>query len=330
MKTKQLLGIIVAGLVFVFVCVSSAITERFSTSFSESMNEILQSSSTSYNLPKNDYVGVVRISGTIQEDVSSNVFSQVEYDHQALLDYISELEDSESNQAILLVVDSPGGTVYASDEMYLKLMEYKQLTERPIYAYFESMACSGGYYISMAADEIYSNRNCTTGSIGVIMSMTNLKGLYDKLGIKEINITSGDNKAMGSAGEDLTDEQKDILQAYIDETYDTFTQIVATGRGMEIDKVKELADGRIYTAKQAEKNGLIDGIKQYSEMESYIYEKEGSHVEIFEPDLSGESIFNDLFAAVQLQKTKSDAQILTEYLEHKGNGVAMYYANFGN
>ena len=112
-------------------------------------------------------------------------------------------------------------------------MEYKEVTGRPIWAYFASQACSGGYYIGMAADKVYANRNCWTGSIGVIVSLMNCRDLYDKLGIKEIDITSGANKAMGSSGLDLTQEQYDILQSLVDEAYDQFVGIVSTGRGMD-------------------------------------------------------------------------------------------------
>jgi len=107
---------------------------------------------------------------------------------------------------------------------------------------------SGGYYISMASDKVFSNRNAWTGSIGVIISLTNLKGLYDNLGIKGIYITSGRNKAMGAADLELTDEQRDILQSLVDEAYEQFVEIVAEGRKMTVEEVKRIADGRILSA----------------------------------------------------------------------------------
>lgn len=149
------------------------------------------------------------------------------------------MKNSPYNKGILLIVDSPGGGVYESDELYLKLKDYKETTGNPIWTYMKSEACSGGYYISMASDKIFANRNCTTGSIGVIMSLVNTKDLYDKLGIKEINITSGKNKAMGSSGQDLTDEQKEILQSNVDEAYEQFVSIVADGRKMDVETVKK-------------------------------------------------------------------------------------------
>ena len=130
----------------------------------------------------------------------------------------------------------------------------------------QSMAASGGYYISAPCDKIYANRNCFTGSIGVTMGeMYDLTGLMEKLGIKSTAITSGRNKAMGSETQELTKEQKEIFQGLVDEAYDQFTEIVAEGRNMDIKTVRELADGRIYTAKQAKGNGLIDEVGTYQE-----------------------------------------------------------------
>jgi protease-4 len=163
------------------------------------------------------------------------------------------MEMADNNKGILLYVNSPGGTVYESDEMYLKLLEYKEKTGTPVYAYFASEACSGAYYISMAADEIYANRNTWTGSIGVIISLMNYEGLLKKIGVEEIDITSGKNKTIGSGAHEMTPQQAKILQRLVDEAYDQFTKIVAKGRDMKLEKVQKLGDGRIYSAAQAKK-----------------------------------------------------------------------------
>ena len=180
-KTKRniLIALVVACLVFVAVMgagfgklISSEITVTETTKPSESF-------------------AVINIKGTIQAGNEGS--ARVGYDHFATLDYIDQLMNDESNKGIFLDVDSGGGTVYESDEMYLKLMEYKESTGRPVHAYFNGTACSGAYYISCAADYISQNRNGWTGSIGVIISLVNYSELYDKLGIEEILITSGDN-----------------------------------------------------------------------------------------------------------------------------------------
>lgn len=199
------------------------------------------------------YIAVISIKGVIQEAGS-------EYNQRWILNTIKSLEEDDKNKGILLFIDSPGGTVYHADETYLALLDYKT-SGKNVYAYLGSMAASGGYYIACAADKIYSNRNTLTGSIGVISASTiDATGLLEKLGIKSTTIHAGKNKNMLSYNEPLTDEQREIMQSLADEAYDQFTQIVSSSRGMELERTRELADGRVYSAQQAKANGLIDEI----------------------------------------------------------------------
>ena len=174
--------------------------------FASSLGSLFSvSGSRSYDDAPRDSFAIINISGTIQASPSSPLDSY-SYDHSRLMSYVDSLMEDEGNHGILLKVNSGGGTVYHSDEMYEKLLEYKEKTGRPIYAYFEQTAASGAYYISCAADYISANRNCWTGSIGVIISYTNISGLYEKLGMEEIIISTGENKGMGSSASPLTDE----------------------------------------------------------------------------------------------------------------------------
>lgn len=210
------------------------------------------------------YIGVLHIEGTISESSSDVVTSSTSYSHQFLMDCVDDMMQDEDNKGILLYENSPGGSVYASDELYLKLEEYKRKTGRPIYTYMASEACSGAYYIASASDKIIANRNCWTGSIGVLIStIYDVSGLLDKLGISAVTIKSGKNKSMGSATTKMTKEQKQIFQSLVDEAYDQFVGIVAKGRDMSEKKVRKLADGRVYTARQAKQNGLVDQIAGY-------------------------------------------------------------------
>ena len=207
-----------------------------------------------------DYIGVVDVVGTISEDSSDT------YNHQYILNAIDAMIDDGENKGIILYVDTPGGSVFASDELYLKIKEYQKKTKRPVYASMQSMAASGGYYISAPCDKIIANRNCWTGSIGVTLgTMYDVSELLDKIGIKTNTITSGANKAMGSNVDAMTSEQREIFQSLVDEAYEQFVGIVAKGRDMKTSEVKKLADGRIYTAKQALSNGLIDEIGTFEE-----------------------------------------------------------------
>ncbi|MDO4167832.1 MAG: signal peptide peptidase SppA [Eubacteriales bacterium] len=337
MKTKQLVGILVTGAVIIAVGVTGVLSNVVKGKFTDaeeqagsSFMESLMSTQSKVTLPTEEFIGVINIVGEIAPSTSSSAWSSSssEYNHDLYLDYIDKMEKSDLNKGILLYVDSPGGTVYESDEMYLKLMEYKEQTGRPIWAYFASQACSGGYYISMAADQIYANRNCWTGSIGVIISLTNYKQLYDKLGIKEIDITSGANKAMGSGGLDLTEEQQEILQSLVDEAYDQFVGIVANGRNMSADTVKPIADGRIYSAQQALDHNLIDGIGSLEEEKAEMTKalSVSSDIKFYEPKNSS-TMMQSLFSAVDDVRPKTDTELAVEIVENKGKGVLKYYAD---
>ena len=217
-------------------------------------------------------------------------------------------------------MDSPGGTVYESEELYLKLQEYKETTDRPVWDYMAHYAASGGYMVSMASDRIYANPNTVTGSIGVIMSGYDLTGLYEKLGIRYVSITSGANKDSSQ----LTDEQIAIYQTQVDEYYNKFVNIVAEGRDMSEEDVKALADGRTYTAQQARDNGLIDEISLYEDMKDAMSEELGTD-EFYELETPS-SVWSSLFAKAEELVPKSDSQILTETAEEMESGVPMYYA----
>lgn len=265
-------------------------------------------------------VAVIEINGTIQ---GSPEFMGG-YDHEAIMNYVDELMSDDTNHAILLKVNSGGGTVYHSAELYAKLLEYKEITKRPIIAYFEQVAASGAYYISCAADYIYANENCWTGSIGVILSYTNVKGLYDKLGLEEIVIASGKNKAMGSSAGTLTDEQRDIYQSLVDESYETFVNVVSEGRKMDVETVKQIADGRIYTAKQALENGLIDGITRYEDAVEEIEDYFG--VETYKKSLSKRmSLWDYITYSISSVMPKSDMEVINELASSELNGVPLYY-----
>lgn len=206
-----------------------------------------------------DYIAALYVEGTIEEANSS-------YNQAWLLSVINKLKNDSSNVAIAMYVNSPGGGVYQADEVYFALKDYKS-TGKKLYVYMGPLAASGGYYISCPADKIFANRNTLTGSIGVIAGeLIDATELLDNLGIEIEAIHSGRNKLMGNFYEEITQEQEDIMQSISDECYEQFVGIVANERNMSIKKVKELADGRIYTATQAFKNGLIDSINTWDNM----------------------------------------------------------------
>ncbi len=321
MNKKQIGGLVIAVILFIMVGVSSVLTNTFSeTVMRESMKELLTDDS-GFNPPSEDYIAVVTVQGTIQEQTETGIFDvPVGYQHITTLDYIDNLMSDSDNKGILLYVDSPGGTVYESEELYLKLKEYKEQTGRPVWDYMAHYAATGGYLISMAADKIYANPNTTTGSIGVIMSGFDMSGLYEKLGIRYFSITSGAYKDSSR----MTEEQMAIYQTQVDEYYNKFVGIVSEGRGMDEETVRTLADGRVYTANQALENGLIDEISLYEDMTAAMSSELGAY-EFYQPE-SELDFLTSLFAKIQSVIPKSEAQILKETAAEMESGVPMYYA----
>lgn len=338
MSKKQTNGLIIAAALFVVIGIISVVTNTLSAKFLSSkegesgLNSLMSSlygsaSAALADMPTTrDFIAVVPVRGTIQASTGTGGLygSTGEYDHDLLIQYVDRLMNNDCNKGIVLRLDTPGGTVYEADELYLKLLEYKQKTGRPIWAYMESSCCSGGVYVASAADEEYANRITTTGSIGVIISTYDLSGLYEKLGIKEVNIVSAKNKDMGSSGKPMTNEQIAIYQSFVDEYYQRFVEIVAQGRNMSVEDVKKLADGRVYTATQAEENGLIDGIKTSDEFDQYVEAQSGVSY-FYEPKNTG-GYLSGLLGSMSAAKEKSEAEVLVDLMNQLGSGVPMYYA----
>ncbi len=214
------------------------------------------------------YVAVLTIDSEIAGDYqyTKTYGSYSSYNQVYLIDTIYELAADELNAGLMLYIDSPGGEVIATDELGKTIEYYKTETNRPVYAYFSSVAASGAYWLGSYADKIIAHKYCTTGSIGVTYGAhMEISELLEKLGIKVTMITSGDNKAMGSMYEPLTEEQERILQEQIDEMYDDFVNLVAENRNIPVAEVKKIADGRTMLASKALSYKLIDGIGYYSD-----------------------------------------------------------------
>lgn len=273
---------------------------------------------------RGDHIGVLYIEGTIMADDEN-------YNHQYALDTIEGMMENGDNQGLMLYVNTPGGGVYESDELYLKIKEYQETTGRPVYSYMASQATSGGYYISASADRILANRNCWTGSIGVTMgTMFDISEFLEKHGISSKTITSGPNKAMGSMTNPLTEQQQDIMQSMVDEAYEQFVGIVADGRKLDIDYVRSIADGRIYTAMQAKNVKLVDDVvKTYDEAVENMKNKEGlsdCDVAVFRY-VPPENLFTGLIEGMDKlaeSKTSGDISAIVELIE-KQNEMPLQY-----
>jgi protease IV len=174
---------------------------------------------------------------------------------------IAKAAEDPQVSAIVLRINSPGGTVTASDIMWHEIKLLKQKRKIPVIASIMDVGASGGYYIAAAADKIVVHPSTITGSIGVIMLTMNANGLMEKIGLHAQAVTSGPKKDMGSPFRPMTEEEKAIFQAVIDSFYDRFLTVVKEGRpNLSPEQVRKLADGRIYSGEQAKAFGLVDAV----------------------------------------------------------------------
>lgn len=328
MNKKQFLWFVLAMAIFTATGLLGVHSARQARENSAAMAEqaaasvqSLMGRADAVQLPPVPYVAKVSVDGTIMSGGSPLSGG---FDLKGLCDYIDSLIADENNVGMLLYVDSPGGEMKASDDLYLKLMDYKTATGRPICCYFDSMACSGGYYVAMASDEIFANRNCTCVNIGVYISTYNMTGLFEKLGVEQINFKSSENKGIGLAGVPWTDEQKEIYQTMVDLNYEQFLDVVAQGRGMTRAQVKKLDDGREMLASQALEAGFIDGICRYEEYEAQVLEKLDTDL-LYEPQASAES-WQTLLQYFSRVLPRSDTQALLDFARDHSGFVVMAYA----
>jgi protease-4 len=217
-----------------------------------------------------DKILVIPIEGVISDENSSSSFfgSSVESPVARIKETLKFAERDPDIKGVLLKINSPGGTVTASDIIYQEILRFKARKNIPVFSAFMDTAASGAYYIAMSSDAIGAHPTTVTGSVGVIMQGFNFKEGMDKLGVKDQSITSGPNKAIGSPFSEQTPEQRKILQSIIDNLFERFFQIVKKGRpNVSEAKLKELCDGRIFTADQAKKDGMIDFIGYFDDMQ---------------------------------------------------------------
>lgn len=171
---------------------------------------------------------------------------------------IKKYAGDNSIKAIVLRINSPGGSVASSQEIYSELLKIRKNSNKKVITSMGNISASGGYYIACASDKIVANPGTLTGSIGVIMAFSNMEELMGKIGIKSEVIKSGKYKDIGSPVRKFTEEDRRLLQELIDDVHDQFVNVVAKGRNLDIQRVKELSDGRIFTGRQALQVGLVD------------------------------------------------------------------------
>ncbi|MBN2040700.1 MAG: signal peptide peptidase SppA [Spirochaetes bacterium] len=209
-------------------------------------------------------VGVVRVYGSISISDSTGGYMGLLSGADAVVKKLSKLEKNPKIKAIVLRINSPGGTVGAVQEIFQKLMELRK-KNIVLVASMGDVAASGGYYIASACNHIVANHGTITGSIGVIAASPNIKGLFEKLGIKMNVIKSGKYKDILASHRDMSDEERDMLQEMIDSSYLQFLKDVSLGRNIPISDIRPYADGRVVNGESALKYRLIDSIGTYED-----------------------------------------------------------------
>lgn len=209
-----------------------------------------------------DKVLLLDLSGVISEDLPFTLGSQAP--RISLLARVREelkkAEDDDQVRALVLRINSPGGTATASDILYREISAFKERKKAPVVAAIMDVGASGAYYVALAADTIVAHPTTVTGSIGVVMLTLNAEGLLQKVGVSPVTIKSGAKKDMGSPFRGLTDEERAIFQGVIDDLYGRFVSLIVKDRHIPEAKVRAFADGRIYTAQQAQDLGLVDRV----------------------------------------------------------------------
>jgi len=183
----------------------------------------------------------------------------------AILEQLKRYEDSNSVKAILLNIDSPGGGVAVSQEIYAELRRLREKKDKTIVAYLSSTGASGAYYVACAANKIVANPGTIVGSIGVIAEWVSYAELLQWAKLKDIVFKTGEFKDTGSPTRPLTDNEKKYFQGLIDDMYVQFVEAVSSGRKLDLQEVRSMADGRVFTGRDAKERKLIDEIGNFQD-----------------------------------------------------------------
>ena len=227
-KHPVLLGLIVIGVILGVFLLSILFLSRFGEKKAFALG---------------DKIAVVNIRGMITSS-------------RDIVEQLGTFKEDDDVKAIILRINSPGGGVGPSQEIYREILRAKE--KKKIIASIESVGASGGYYVACASDVIVANPGTITGSIGVVMEFSNIEELLKKIGFRSYVIKSGKHKDIGSPLREMTPQEREILQGVIDNVHSQFVRAVAEGRNMEEGKVKRIADGRIFSGEQAKELGLVD------------------------------------------------------------------------
>ena len=319
-KNKRVISLVIVVLLVVFSLINGTLT-RSAIQKENTEDSYIQMFLRSQSVHKltlvdgnsNETIQKISIEGEIGAEMT-NIYSRA-----SIINQIKEAKYNSNVKAILLSVNTPGGGVYETAELYNELKN----SGKDVYVSMKKQATSGGYYVSMAAKKIFANTETTTGSLGVIMSYVSAQKFLNDHGVKQETIRSGEQKAVGGLTEDLPESTRKIYQEQNKEAYDRFVKAIAQGRSMSEDEVRKLADGRTYTGTQAVENKLIDKIGTEEDLINFIKEdKKLSNPKVIElrPDKAAESLLSRFVKATmksiisELNSEATSNQVERSYL----------------
>ena len=212
---------------------------------------------TAWHKPAANKIAVIHVEGVIVGGRGQGGFFGEPGGTDQLIKRLHEARDAADVKAVILRINSPGGSAPASQEVGEEIIKLRE-SGKVVVASMGDMAASGGYWLAACTDKIYANPTTLTGSIGVYIPYANWQELFQKVGIKQEKIKSGPYKDILSPDRQMTDAERAMLQLMVDDIYEQFISVVATGRKMDEQRVRQLADGRVYTGNQAKELGLVD------------------------------------------------------------------------
>ena len=275
-----------------------------------------------------NHVALIRVTGVITAGKSeSGMFSSSSAGSDDLIAQLERARKCNDVRAIVLRIDSPGGSPAGSEEVYHEIMRVRR-SGKVVYTSMADVAASGGYYIASASDKIYADASTLTGSIGVIWDITDMSGLYKKIGFNQQVVKSGKFKDIGSPTRPLTPEERQLLQGIVMDTYGQFVKAVADGRKIPVADVKKIADGRVFTGSQAIKVKLVDQIGGLHETIRAAAKAGGIHGEPDVVEYKRRTSFSDIFGA-DSESAAGDAQraigkqVVDQLLNGKGSSSGL-------
>ncbi len=255
-------------------------------------------------------VGIVRVEGTIMSGGSANSLSGAIVGSETVVEQLNQANEDPDIKAIVLRINSPGGGVVASDEIHHALLEI----EKPIVVSMSELAASGGYYIAAPANYIFATPHTLTGSIGVISEFVTAEEFLDELGVEIIVIAAGEMKDFGNPARDMTDEETAYWRDLLNETHEAFIEVVADGRGMAAEDVRELADGRVFSGTKAIELGLVDELGYFDDAIAKAAELGGIAGEPRLVELAPEPGFLDIILGAQSQQVSIPLELMIRQL----------------